>query len=71
MNTTITVDPFELTAVNQAKVVLIYHIANILAHARKPKLTAKEFDHLYDKSLTYLDLMVGVTQPNDYLSERE
>lgn len=44
---------------NQDKVECIYHIAHMLHMHQAPKLTAQEFDALYDKSVRELRAITG------------
>ena len=54
----------QLSSESQGKVECIYHIAVILKLAKVPPLTAKDFDHLYDKPLDELDSIVGQVRMN-------
>ena len=49
-----------LSEENQIKVEHIYGIAATLHQYRQPRLTAKEFDDLYDKSISDLEALSGL-----------
>lgn len=51
-----------LSTESQEKVEQIYLIAEILYDHKAPKITASEFDELYDKSVRELEMITGYTR---------